>query len=103
MIEAALALLEKSRQEEGEEFPAVYSEIEQKYKSRLGSLSGPDGQEVMANRHAYARYLQLSRSLLGAERQTALQLREEGRINDEVLRKVEHELDLTETRLSLIP
>ncbi|MGB2645923.1 MAG: Na+/H+ antiporter [Candidatus Acidiferrum sp.] len=103
MIEAALALLEKSRREDGEEYPAVYSEIEQKYKSRLASLSGQDGQEVTVNRHAYARYLQLSRSLLNAERQTALQLRGKGRINDEVLRKVEHELDLTETRLSLIP
>jgi hypothetical protein len=36
------------------------------------------------------------------ERQTALKLRDDGRIDDEVLRKVEHEVDLTETRLSLM-
>jgi monovalent cation/hydrogen antiporter len=36
------------------------------------------------------------------ERQTALKLRDDARINDEALRKVEHELDLTETRLSLM-
>jgi hypothetical protein len=29
-------------------------------------------------------------------------LRNEGRLNDEVLRQIEHELDLSEIRLSLI-
>jgi CPA1 family monovalent cation:H+ antiporter len=40
--------------------------------------------------------------MLWAERQAAIKLRNEGRINDEVLRKVEHELDLNEKRLSLM-
>ncbi len=102
MIEAALAHLEKARLKDGDEFAAVYNEIEQRYKHRLTNLIGQDDQGVAADRHAYARYLQLSRSLLGTERQTALNLRSAGRINDEVLRKVEHELDLTETRLSLL-
>ena len=34
------------------------------------------------------------------ERQTALRLRDEGRITDEALRELEHEQDLSETRLS---
>jgi hypothetical protein len=33
---------------------------------------------------------------LRIERQTAIQLRDEGKINDEVLRQLEHELDLRE-------
>jgi Na+/H+ antiporter len=102
MIEAALEQLEKLRRKDGERFAEVYDEIEQKYKHRLTNLIGKDDQGVTADRHFYARYLELSRSLLGAERRTALQLRRDGRINDEVLRKVEHELDLSETRLSLI-
>ena len=101
MIEAALAHLEKARLKDGDEFPAVYREIEQRYKHRLTNLTGKDDPEVVANRHAYAHYLELSRILLTTERQTALELRGAGQINDEVLRKVEHELDLTETRLSL--
>jgi len=36
---------------------------------------------------------------LDIERQTALKLREEGRISNHVLRELEHELDLSETRL----
>ncbi|MGC1482275.1 MAG: Na+/H+ antiporter [Candidatus Acidiferrum sp.] len=102
MIEAALAHLEIARLKDGGEFATVYNEIEQRYKHRLANLIGQDDQGVAANRDAYARNLELSRSLLGTERQTALKLREAGRINDEVLRKVEHELDLTETRLSLM-
>jgi len=102
MIEAALAHLEKARAKDRDEFAGVYSEIEQKYKNRLTNLIGKDDHGLAADRHAYARYLELSRSLLSAERRTALKLRRDGQINDEVLRKVEHELDLSETRLSLM-
>jgi CPA1 family monovalent cation:H+ antiporter len=38
----------------------------------------------------------ISRDLLRLERQTAVRLRNEGRINDETLRQLEHELDLRE-------
>jgi Na+/H+ antiporter len=102
MIQAALAQLEQARRKDGDEFAAIYDEIEQRYRHRLTNLTGQDDQGVAANRHAYARYLELSRSLLDAERQTALKLRGASRINDEVLRKIEHELDLTETKLSLM-
>ena len=42
----------------------------------------------------------LSLDLLRLERDTAVRLRNEGKINDEVLRNLERELDLTETRLA---
>jgi hypothetical protein len=41
----------------------------------------------------------VSLELLRAEREAAIRLREEGRINDDVLRQIEHELDLREARL----
>lgn len=102
MIEAALAHLEKTRQKDGEEFGSVYDKIEKQYKQRLSNLTGTGDDGVAVNRDAYARYLELTRNLLTAERETALRLRGAGQINDEVLRKIEHELDLTETRLSLM-
>jgi CPA1 family monovalent cation:H+ antiporter len=40
----------------------------------------------------------LSRDLLRVERKTAVRLRNEGRINDELLRDLERELDLSEAR-----
>jgi CPA1 family monovalent cation:H+ antiporter len=43
----------------------------------------------------------LRRELLGAEREALLQLRNEGRISDEVRRRVERDLDLEETQLEI--
>jgi CPA1 family monovalent cation:H+ antiporter len=68
----------------------------------LKNLIERDESGVATNLRTYDRYLQVSRRLLSAERQTAVRLRNEGLINDEVLRKVERELDLTEMRLSLM-
>jgi CPA1 family monovalent cation:H+ antiporter len=39
---------------------------------------------------------------LRINRETAIQLRDEGRINDEVLRRIERELDLTESRIAAL-
>jgi len=47
------------------------------------------------------RYRAVLGELLRLERTTAVRLRNDGRINDEVLRKIEHELDLSETRMEL--
>ena len=44
------------------------------------------------------RYIELSREAMRVERDTAVLLRNEGRINDEVLRRIERELDLSESR-----
>jgi CPA1 family monovalent cation:H+ antiporter len=52
---------------------------------------------VDAERHI--RYRDLSRELAKVERDAAIRLRDEGRIDDDALRQMEHELDLTEARL----
>ena len=77
----------------------LYDDLAQHYKHRLASVEShnPDHDNVTADN--YRRYLDLSRALLEVERQTALRLRDEGRVTDEVLREMEHELDLNETRL----
>jgi CPA1 family monovalent cation:H+ antiporter len=51
-----------------------------------------------SNVEAYAKFLALSLELLRVERETAVNLRNSGRINDEVLRQLLQELDLSETR-----
>jgi monovalent cation/hydrogen antiporter len=102
MVEAALAHLEDARAKDAGALAGIYEELGQKYRHRLAKLTGQNIEENGVHPEGYARYLALMREMLDAERLTALRLRNEGRINDEVLRKVEHELDLTETRLSLI-
>ena len=44
----------------------------------------------------HERLSRISSELLRLERRTAVRLRNEGRINDETLRQLEHELDLRE-------
>jgi CPA1 family monovalent cation:H+ antiporter len=102
MIEAALKYLEEAKGKDTDEFAGIYKDIEKRYKYRLINLTGQDAQGEAANRQPFVLQLELARALLNTERQTALELRGAGRINDEVLRKIERELDLTETRLSLM-
>jgi monovalent cation/hydrogen antiporter len=48
-------------------------------------------------------YQQLMRELLGAQHRALVQLRKEGTINDEIMRRVQRELDLEEQRLEITP
>jgi NhaP-type Na+/H+ or K+/H+ antiporter len=102
MVEAGLAHLEEARTRDGEEFEGVYKDFRERYKHRLAKVMGETDEETGANPAVYARYVDLGRELLREERQTVVKLRNEGRINDEVLRKVERELDLVESRLALM-
>jgi NhaP-type Na+/H+ or K+/H+ antiporter len=97
----ALAHLEEARSQDVADFDSVYDDIARRYSRRLASLTkaGTEG-EAMSNRELQ-RYRAILGELLPVERKTAVRLRNEGRINDEVLRKIEHELDLSESRLAL--
>lgn len=103
MLEAALKFIQGART--GEEAPAlieVYDDFETHYRSRLAAMSQStaSGENADPGFIDHSRVEEISRRLLGVERQTAVRLRDEGRINDEVLRHLEHELDLSEARLA---
>lgn len=98
---AALAHLEDVRGQDLPDFTAVYDDIARRYARRLASLSKEsEDSDGMSNKELQ-RYRTVLAELLRLERKTAVRLRNEGRINDEVLRKIEHELDLSETRMAL--
>ncbi|QXJ26080.1 Na+/H+ antiporter [Actinomadura graeca] len=61
---------------------------------RLGGGTGPAGEEVPT-----ATYRRLRREMLAAERRVFIRMRDERRIDDEVLDRVLHELDLEEVAL----
>ncbi len=99
VIEAALAHLEHSSQADNDKSAALYEDLAGHYRERLAGLQpGKMSQSDVAVHH---RYRELSRETMRIERDTAIGLRNEGRINDEVLRRIERELDLTESRLAL--
>jgi CPA1 family monovalent cation:H+ antiporter len=57
----------------------------------------PENQDEEERARAYSR---LRREVIRAERTTLINLRRQGAINDEVLRHIQHDLDLEEVRLS---
>jgi CPA1 family monovalent cation:H+ antiporter len=63
---------------------------------RFRAQAGGDGAEYDERSAAYQRLL---REVIAAERETLLRLRNQGRITDEVMRRVERDLDLEESRL----
>lgn len=99
ILEAALVHIKDVRVKDGADFAEVYDYLAQYYQHRLANLSGEEAAEGGAIPGHVVRFRDLSRDLLRVERQTAIRLWNEGRINDEVLRHIEHELDLSQTRL----
>ena len=99
VLEAALKYLDESR-DDSPAFTGVYDDLAQQYRHRLASLNcAPDDADGESPGHYY-RYLDVSRDLLKVQRETALRLRSEARISDEVLREIETDLDLNAIRLN---
>jgi CPA1 family monovalent cation:H+ antiporter len=95
-IEAAVSYLEEAKSKDSGEAAGVYEDLVRHYRQRLASLQPTAGDETEMDDHS--RYVELSREAMRVERDTAVLLRNEGRINDEVLRRIERELDLSESR-----
>ena len=101
VTQAALQRLQQARASDSPEFAPIYDDLQQHYQHRLSVLEGNSGGNRDEGAQFYGRALDLNLELLRTERETALGLRGEGRINDEVLRLLEHELDLRESQLTL--
>ena len=99
VIEEALDKLRSLQENDGEEFRPVYDHIEKHYKHRLFNVTR-DGTVLGNGTPAHVdRFEQVSGNLRRVERETALGLSRQGRINDETLHVLERELDLIDLRL----
>jgi len=101
ILQAALAHLEDSRKKAETEFDAIYQDLAGHYRERLAAVTGKDDTETSVSPKHQKHFSRLSRDLLRVERQTAVRLRNEGQINDQTLRQLEHELDLREAGRTL--
>lgn len=96
VLESAMAHLEATKEGDRETSDEVYEHLIDHYRKRLASLSPENEDQEEAAEHQ--RYTELTRDTVRVERETAVRLRNEGRINDQVLRRIERELDLSESR-----
>ncbi len=100
VMEAAVAHLEAAKKKDSEDVGELYDDLVRHYQQRLARLELKiEGNEQHEADHDH--YVRISRSALRVEHDTAVRLRDEGRINDEVLRRIERELDLTESRFAM--
>jgi CPA1 family monovalent cation:H+ antiporter len=97
-INAALAHLEGARGHDRNEYGGVYDDLAQHYRERLEALARAPSGERDPLPPQLQKYRILSHELLAVQRRTVLRLRREGRINDQVLRNLERDLDLQEAR-----
>jgi len=97
--EAAVSHLEDAKVRDNEQSAAAYDDLILHYHQRLATLqSRTESREDAAG---HDRQTELSLEAVRVERRTVIRLRDEGRINDEVLRRIEHELDLSESRAAV--
>jgi Na+/H+ antiporter len=85
------------RDETAQRMRGLYEFRVRRFRSRLDE---DDDGEIEAGSQAYQR---LRREILDAERGEVVRLRNEGRIDEEIMRRIEHDLDLEDTRLEIGP
>jgi CPA1 family monovalent cation:H+ antiporter len=100
IAEAALEHLKDRRTGAGAPFAGIYDDLEEHYRQRLATLTCAPAADDRLSPDYYEHYLDASRGLIDVERQTAIRLRNEGRISHEFLRRLERELDLGALRLT---
>jgi Na+/H+ antiporter len=99
VIGAALSHLEERKARDGDEYSSMYDDLTGHYRKRLARVQSVDGNQEESAHHD--RFIEVSRETLRIEREAAVRLRDVGRINDEILRRLERELDLTESRFAM--
>lgn len=98
-LQEAIAYLEEGRKNRGEAFFHAFDDLLDRYQHRLVGLDsghGEDGHHDDAK--VYRHVIELAEGAVQAERRVIIRLRDEGRISDDVLRTMERELDLEESR-----
>ena len=105
MTSSARAALERVEELEGEEWTrdgtvervrALYRFRQRRFKVRAGKIEDTDGIE-----EGSLAYQRLMHEVYAAQRQELVRLRNTRQISGEVMRRVEHELDLEESRLEV--
>jgi CPA1 family monovalent cation:H+ antiporter len=92
-----LALEEWVREDTAERMRGLYDYRRRRFAARLGAAEEDGrGEDYEERSGAFKR---LQREVFWAEREELVRLRNDGKINDEVMHRVERDLDLEESRL----
>ena len=98
ILEEAIGYLETAKVEREHVDDEIFDDILGHYQHRLATLEPSKADPEHVTHHLS--FLEVSRETARIERETAIRLRNEGRINDQALRRIERELDLSDARFS---
>jgi monovalent cation/hydrogen antiporter len=98
LIDAALAYLEQARDADQPEFRPVYDDLMRFQYHQLNLLPGNRTFDTGYRTQDYARFREVSRHIRALQRAALLNLRNNNKINDQVLQQLEQELDSFELR-----
>lgn len=99
-IKNAIAYLEEGKQQAEDGVEHAYDDLIDRYEHRLAEVSEDEEHEA-SKAEVYHALSRAARGAVQVERTTVIRLRDEGLISDDVLRRLERELDLEETRFEL--
>jgi monovalent cation/hydrogen antiporter len=99
MILAALEALQEIRVQAGRKRASAYDHLEAYYRRRLSRVDR-EPEEVAEVEQDLEEQRSVAQQLRDVERSVALRMRDENQIHDEVLRHLEHELDLLDARFA---
>jgi CPA1 family monovalent cation:H+ antiporter len=98
-LEEAIEYLKEGREERGDGFLHAFDDLLDRYEHRLADLKAGHGEdENRPGSETYRQVMEAGEGAVQVERRTIIRLRDEGRISDDVLRTMERELDLEESR-----
>ena len=100
MISAALEELERLKKQSGPENPDGYELLTRYYQRRLAAVDRRFSKDGQPSEEQLQRQDSLAQQLRTVERSVVLNLRDENKIHDEVLRTLERELDLLDARFA---
>lgn len=101
-LEEAIAHLEEGRKNRGDAYFHAFDDLLDRYQHRLADVdSGHDDSHEDHGSHTYRQVVDAAEGAVQAERRAIIRLRDEGRISDDVLRTLERELDLEESRYQI--
>ncbi|HEU0113113.1 MAG TPA: hypothetical protein VFQ80_00465, partial [Thermomicrobiales bacterium] len=98
--EAALARLAELEEEQAAP-PVLAAALRTRYEHQAALLVDGDETQASAAADHIELHQRVQRELLAAEQHALIRLRDQGAISDQVLRRVERDLDLEEVRLEL--
>jgi CPA1 family monovalent cation:H+ antiporter len=98
VADAALAYLEHAKEGDKPEFARVYDLLVRAERHRLNVLTGKVAENTGYSEEDYQRFREIAGQLRALQRATLLHLRNENQINDNLMRKLEREVDIMETR-----